>query len=56
MREMIEIKVLDDNVLGYLKTQDGLVVLLRDEPTTFDIAHKMLEILKKRLGDVKTKP
>ena len=52
VRELIEIKILDENVLGYLKTADGLVVLLKKHPETFEIAHKMLEICKKKSSKV----
>ena len=51
MQEVIKIPVFDENVLGYLKTPDGLVILLRDEPITFEIAKKHLDILEKRLKE-----
>ena len=49
LNESFEIPPVDDDVRGYLKTVDGLVVLRNSIPETFEIAKKMLEILKKRM-------
>ena len=47
--ETIEIPRPDGDVKGYLKTVDGLVILRASIPETFEIAQKMLEVLKNRL-------
>ena len=49
MNEVIKIPYPNDDVLGYLKTQDGLVILRKSIPETFEIAYKMLGLLKANL-------
>ena len=48
-QEVCEVPRPDEDVKGYLKTPDGLVILRVSIPETFEIAQKMLEILKARL-------